>query len=137
MTFKSTLQTVLIIFAMTVVIGLTSTATRANDLQRFAFPSAIGAQDFTLVNETGVEIYALYVTPNRAKDWGDDILGVDTLPAGDSVLVNFAPNAKYKYWDIRVEDEDGNYIEWAKFNLLAISEITLYYRNGKATAIYK
>ncbi len=136
MRMKNMLQTALIVFAMTALIGLGSTATRANDLQRFAFPT-MGAQDFTLVNSTGVEIYSLYVTPNRVNDWGDDILGIDTLPAGDSVLINFAPNAKYKYWDIRVEDEDGNYIEWDKFNLLAISEITLYYKNGKATAVFK
>ena len=40
--------------------------------------AAQGAQDFILVNRTGVEIYALYVTPQNAEDWGDDRLGDDT-----------------------------------------------------------
>ena len=96
---------------------------------------AQAAQDFTLVNKTGVEIYALYVTPHNAKDWGDDILGVDTLAADDTVDITFSRKERAKYWDIRVEDEDGNYIEWERLNLLEISKVTLFYRNGKATAI--
>ena len=97
--------------------------------------NAQGRQDFVLVNKTGVEIYALYVTPHNAKVWGDDILGVDTLVANDSVEITFSRKEKAKYWDLRVEDEDGNYIEWESLNLLEISKITLYYKNGKASAI--
>lgn len=98
---------------------------------------AQGRQDFTVVNKTGVEIYALYVTPHNAKDWGEDILGVDTL-AEDGVLdISFSRKEKAKWWDLRIEDEDGAYIEWDSLNLLEISEVTLYYKNGKATAIVK
>ncbi|CAN5386274.1 hypothetical protein BH10ACI1_BH10ACI1_31150 [soil metagenome] len=96
---------------------------------------APGEQDFVLVNKTGVEIYALYVTPNSAKQWGDDVLGVDTLAANEYTTIVFSPSSRATYWDLRIEDEDGNYIEWDKFNLKAISKITLYYANGKATAI--
>ncbi len=97
--------------------------------------SAQGRQDFTLVNQTGVEIYALYVTPHSAKDWGEDVLGVDTLSAGDEVDIFFSPKERAKYWDIRIEDEDGNYIEWDRLNLLEISKVTLYFKNRKPTAI--
>lgn len=97
--------------------------------------SAQGRQDFTLVNQTGVEIYALYVTPHNAKDWGEDVLGVDTLSAGDEVDIFFSPRERAKYWDIRIEDEDGNYIEWDRLNLLEISKVTLYFKNRKPTAI--
>lgn len=96
---------------------------------------AQGAQDFTLVNKTGVEIYALYVTPHNADDWGNDILGVDTLAANGNVEITFSRKEKAKFWDLRVEDEDGNFIEWEKLNLLKISTVTLFYKNGKATAI--
>lgn len=97
--------------------------------------SAQGRQDFTLVNQTGVEIYALYVTPHSAKDWGEDVLGVDTLSAGDEVEIFFSPKERAKYWDIRIEDEDGNFIEWDRLNLLEISKVTLYFKNRKPTAI--
>lgn len=105
------------------------------DLEKSVLPNQ-GEQDFVLVNKTGVEIYALYITPNSANDWGDDVLGVDTLPPGEETTIVFSPQARATYWDLRVEDEDENYIEWNKFNLKKISVIELYYKNGKATAIY-
>ncbi len=98
-------------------------------------PVMVGDQDFMLVNNTGVEIYALYVTPHSANEWGEDILGVDTLAAADDVTIHFSWKEKAKFWDLRVEDEKGAYIEWDKLNLLEISTVTLYYKNGKATAI--
>lgn len=99
--------------------------------------NAQGRQDFVLINKTGVEIYALYVTPHSSDDWGEDILGVDTLLNNEDAEITFSRKEKAKYWDLRVEDEDGNFIEWEKLNLLEISEVTLYYKNGKATAVVK
>lgn len=96
---------------------------------------AQAAQDFMLINKTGVEIYALYVTPHNADEWGDDILGVDTLAPNGNVEITFSRKETARLWDLRVEDEDGNFIEWENLNLLKISTITLFYKNGKATAI--
>ena len=97
--------------------------------------SAQAAQDFTLVNKTGVEIYALYVTPHNANAWGEDILGADTLLNGETLDISFSRKERAKLWDLRVEDDDGNFIEWENLNLLEISKVTLFYKNGKATAI--
>jgi hypothetical protein len=97
--------------------------------------SAQGQQDFTLVNRTGVEIYALYVTPHNADEWGEDILGADTLLSNEELDISFSRREKAKYWDLRIEDEDGNFIEWDRLNLLEISKVTLYYKNRKPTAI--
>lgn len=96
--------------------------------------AAQSAQDFTLVNKTGVEIHALYVTPHNADEWGEDILGRDTLASGEIFDISFSRSEKAKYWDLRIEDEDGEFIEWEKLDLLEISKVTLYYQNGKATA---
>ncbi len=96
--------------------------------------SAQAAQDFTVVNRTGVEINALYVTPHNAKDWGEDILGAETLPVNQTLDISFSRKEKAKLWDLRIEDEDGAYIEWDNLNLLTISKVTLFYKNGKATA---
>ncbi len=98
--------------------------------------TAMSAQDFTVINKTGFEIHALYMTPHNAKQWGGDILGVDTLAQNDSVDIVFSRKEKSKLWDLRVEDEDGAFIEWENFNLLEITSVTLYYKNGKATAIF-
>ncbi len=93
-----------------------------------------GDQDFTLVNETGVEIYKIYTSPHSSDDWEEDVLNDDTLPSGESVEISFSPSESAKYWDIRVEDEEGNSIEWTKLNLLEISTVTLYYEDGKSWA---
>jgi hypothetical protein len=98
--------------------------------------SAQAAQDFTLVNKTGVEIYALYVTPHNAGDWGDDILGADTLSANGTLDITFARKEKAELWDVRIEDESGAFIEWENLNLLQIDTLTLFYKNGKATATF-
>lgn len=97
--------------------------------------SAQAAQDFTVVNKTGIEIYALYVSPNNSDDWGDDILGADTLENNDELDIVFARQEKATFWDIRIEDKDGNYVVWNKFNLRKISQVTLFYKNRKPTAV--
>lgn len=92
------------------------------------------AQDFTLVNKTGVEIDKVFISPHDADDWEEDILGRDTLPNGESVDIKFHRNETAALWDMRIEDKEGNGIEWENLNLLQISKATLHYANGKATA---
>jgi hypothetical protein len=92
------------------------------------------AQDFTLVNKTGVEIDKVFISPHDADDWEEDILGRDTLPSGESVDIKFHRAETAQMWDLRVEDSKGNAIEWENLNLLQISKATLFYENGKARA---
>ncbi len=71
-----------------------------------------GDQDFTLVNKTGIEIHNLHVSPSDENDWGDDVLGKDTLADGESVKITFHPKEESAKWDLRVADKDGNAITW-------------------------
>ena len=87
-----------------------------------------------MVNQTGVEIHELYVSPHSADDWEEDILGRDTLPSGDSVDITFSPKERAKLWDLKVVDSKGNSIEWENLNLLEINKVTLFYKDGKGTA---
>ena len=91
-------------------------------------------QDFSLVNKTGVEINALFVSPADKNDWGEDILGQDTLPAGQKADISFEPEEEAAKWDLRVQDKEGNAIEWTDLDLTEISTVTLFYEGGKATA---
>ena len=92
------------------------------------------AKSFLLVNSTGVDIHALYVTPSTSKDWESDILGRDTLPDGERTEIKFERGEKAPLWDMRVEDAQGNFIEWTDLNLLELKRVTLLYKNGKPTA---
>ena len=93
-----------------------------------------GDQDFILVNKTGVEIDSLHVSPADADKWGPDILGKDTLEDGQSVEIKFHEDVEAEKWDLRIEDKDGNAIEWEDLNLMKINKITLHYSDHKATA---
>jgi hypothetical protein len=96
--------------------------------------SQTAAQDFTLVNKTGVEIHAVHIAPHDVDDWEEDILGRDTLPDGETVDIKFSRGETAENWDLRIEDSKGNAIEWENLNLLKISKVTLFYENGKARA---
>jgi hypothetical protein len=93
-----------------------------------------GKQDFTLVNQTGVEINAIYISPHNADDWEEDILGRDTLANKEHVDITFKRDEKAALWDLRIEDDKGGSIEWENLNLLEISKVTLHIKDGKATA---
>lgn len=95
-----------------------------------------GPRTITVINKTGVVISALYVTPHSSDEWGEDILGADVLPNNDELGVVFSRKETSKLWDLRIEDEEGNFIEWENFNLREISSVTLFYKNGKATAVF-
>jgi hypothetical protein len=94
------------------------------------------AQDFTLVNETGVEIDKVFISPHDKDDWEEDVLGKDTLPTGQNVDIKFHRDETAAEWDLRIEDKEGNGIEWENLNLLKISKLTLHYdaATKKATA---
>ncbi|HEX8127821.1 MAG TPA: hypothetical protein VF527_01885 [Pyrinomonadaceae bacterium] len=98
---------------------------------------AQGKQDFTLHNQTGVEIHELYVSPHSAKEWQEDVLGRDTLPDGESVEINFARKEKAKLWDIKVVDGEETSVEWENLNLLEISEVTLHKKGERVWAEVK
>lgn len=63
----------------------------------FAHPHAVQAQergnaDFWFLNETGMQVDRIYVSPHTQSDWGEDVLGSDAvLPHGVGVLITF-PN---------------------------------------------
>jgi hypothetical protein len=94
----------------------------------------VGKQDFVLHNETGVEIEEVFVSPVTTDDWEADVLGKNTLPAGESVKITFDDRDKQSHWDLKVVDGKGNSIEWHDLNLVEISEVTLHYKDGKAWA---
>lgn len=125
MFFKSSIWISIILIMITVGAWSTNADTKA-------LPN--GSQDFTLINNTGVIIDSVYISPTYINSWQEDILGQDRLADGDSVNIHFNRQERTTKWDIRVEDSDGNALIWEDINLLAISKVTLYYNNGKGTA---
>jgi hypothetical protein len=100
-------------------------------------PAVAGEQDFTLHNQTGVEIHALHIAPHSSDEWGEDVLGKDALENGESLDIKFHRSEKAEHWDLKIEDKAGNSLTWENLNLLEISEVTLHYKDGKGWADVK
>jgi hypothetical protein len=91
-------------------------------------------QSFILVNHTGGDIFKVFISPHSANDWQDDLLARNIQTDGESVAIKFYRLEKAVLWDLRVENREGQYLEWENLNLLESSTVTLYNRDGKATA---
>ena len=61
-------------------------------------------------NETGVDIYGLYATSANLENWGDDILGGNYLPAGESIESTFYIGEGDVQWDMKMVDSEGTEI---------------------------
>jgi hypothetical protein len=85
-------------------------------------------QDFKMVNATGYELKALYVSPSKSDDWGDDILGQDVLSDGQVVNVHFSPKVHTCKWDLKVtySDDNSNAV-WQDIDLCTVEKITIHY----------
>ncbi len=86
-----------------------------------------GAQDFALVNQTGVEIHAVYVGESSNEDWdgSEELLDGRVLKQGQQLNITFNAGSDEALWDIRVEDSEGGFLEFSGINLLQASVVTL------------
>jgi hypothetical protein len=72
-------------------------------------PSASRIPVVAIVNNTGFECYSLYVKPAADHDWGNDLLGADVLPNGQSFRIKLAiPLSIADTYDIRMVDIDDD-----------------------------
>jgi hypothetical protein len=113
----------------------------AKRLLRVGLPAAVSAvvllvvlaqavladpRDFTFENDSLSYITQLYVSPSSSTNWGDDILGIDVLPPGQSIDVTFDTSVgRTCIYDILVVTEDGSRTRKNRENLCTTS--TEYY----------
>lgn len=86
--------------------------------------SLAGTQDFTLVNQTGVEVYRLFLSETTNEAWEEDVLGDRVLPDGSRIDIDFYGRSSC-LWDMMVTDEEGNSLEWSGINLCEASVVVL------------
>ena len=78
---------------------------------------------FNLVNYTGIDIYAVYISPSNTNNWGPNILN-GVLYNGYQVPINlFSYNSS---WDLKIADVYGNQVYWRYIPLSSLSSYTLY-----------
>ena len=94
-----------------------------------------GDQDFTLVNETGVEIHEIFISAASVDNWEEDLLGEDEVLAdGYELEISFDADEEAELWDIKVTDDEGSAVVWQRLKLTEISRVTLKMKKGKPVA---
>lgn len=94
-----------------------------------------GEQDFTLVNDTGVEISQIFISSAAVDNWEENLLAKDeVLPSGNEVEIKFSPEENAELWDIKVMDSDGSSVTWERLKLTEITKVTLKITDGKPIA---
>jgi hypothetical protein len=84
--------------------------------------------DFTLVNKTGYVISHVYVSPTKADDWGEDVMGENVIGIDEEVMIKFPPKAHKGLWDLQVVyEEDDSSAEWVGYDLTTINKIIIRY----------
>ena len=80
----------------------------------FAFSSLAIAQDddqpdrrVTIVNDTGHVMTEFHASNVAEDEWGDDILGVDELEDGKSVVIDFDDSSGHCKFDFKAVFDDG------------------------------
>jgi hypothetical protein len=96
--------------------------------------ASAGELDFALVNFAHLNLRAVYLSPRDSAGWEENVLGRDGLLDGEIVRIGFSPEEKSAEWDLRVEDNNGNYAEWKSLDLREISRLTLRRDNDVAAA---
>ena len=94
-----------------------------------AAPAAASAasQDFTVVNRTGFPIQTIHVTEAGSRDWGNDVMGRETLKPGERVEISFDRTTRVCRWDLMVEYRDRTQAVWTGLNLCELSRVALFW----------
>jgi hypothetical protein len=103
-------------------------------LSTFAFAGDEGSnQDFTLWNDTGFTIGSVYVSLANDDSWGEDVLGEDMLPVGESTTIRFSGyKPKDCIFDIKIKKgEDGPEFTVEDVNLCKLDNLTFYSKGKK------
>ncbi|MDP4824065.1 MAG: hypothetical protein NWR47_08980 [Aestuariivirgaceae bacterium] len=91
--------------------------------------------DFKIVNATGYDINAVYVSGSSEDTWSDDVMGQDLLEDGYEVEITFTGDTSECKSDLKVDwTDDSPSVVWQGIDLCTVSEVTLKYdRNTDVT----
>jgi len=100
------------------------------------FLSAQELPKITIVNDTGYDVYCIFVSPNDDNYWGDDLLGEEEiLNNGDSVQVTlqFPLNEKDVYDMMLIDLDDDTY---SKFGVQLTENARIVFTSGDFDSYY-
>lgn len=99
----------------------------------FACSATAAGKNLTIINQTGVDIYQLYMSPSGSEDWEEDLLEGEVFENGTELVIEFE-DIDGGLWDLLIMDKAGNSLEWHQLDLGVISRLTLYFDGERAWA---
>jgi hypothetical protein len=89
-------------------------------------PSASAYPVITIVNSTGYDCYYLFVSPVIDDMWGDDVLGRDILPNGQSFSMTLPyPLSEVNRYDFMMIDLDDDL--YTRMNVLVTNNARIVF----------
>lgn len=83
-------------------------------------------QNFSVVNNTGMTLTAVYISPAESDNWGDDVIPTDMVGDGEKFDFTFTGVSPDQCsWDIQFTGEDGVDYYLREVDLCRTSTITL------------
>ncbi|SDY65026.1 hypothetical protein SAMN05444340_11372 [Citreimonas salinaria] len=82
--------------------------------------SALAQDTFTLDNNTGYTITAVFAAPSEDDDWGPNILG-ERIAHRETMEVTLDTETSGCMWDLRYEFSDGEFFEEYEVDVCRIS----------------
>jgi hypothetical protein len=96
----------------------------------FAFlaAAALSAQNqpsVRIVNDTGENIYFVYISPSESEDWGEDILGGEILESGQAVTISLPhPLSSGNLYDVKLE---ATYDHYTRYEITASGDARIVF----------
>jgi len=89
--------------------------------------SSAQSQDFSITNNSGMILIDVFISPNDANDWGNDVIPKDLILDGETFNFTFTGVDPTKcVWDIMFTAEDGIKYYMQDVDLCSTTTITLY-----------
>jgi hypothetical protein len=102
-----------VLYALSLVIALVAASASAYD------------RSVLIINNTSKPIIEFYGSNTGTQQWQEDILGVDVLPVGEEVNINFNDNTGYCIFDFKMVFDDGSEGIESRFNVCDYGSLTL------------
>ena len=89
-------------------------------------PATAADRRVEIINQTGFTIVEFYGSNSGTTSWEEDILGLDVLPSGSSVNIDFDDGTGACLFDFRAVFDDGEVLERTGINVCEIPTYTYY-----------
>lgn len=114
-----------ILFLFILIAGLSLISTKNSSAQ---------ALTYDVVNNTGVTLVDVFVTPSETNNWGNDILPNDLFENGSTITVTIpATFGESCMFDMKITDVAGNYITFTNIDACKLIKLQI---NGDGTFQY-